>query len=137
MCDNNKVKKNVCANLVHITGILEQTSITDKTDKFYTASTKNNISVPQDINKKISTHILENTIPVCNVSKRAIHSQENKFTKIQYQSTPVVTTNNMRDNNKVKKNVSTNLVQISGILEQTYITDKTDKFYTASTIILL
>ena len=67
MRDNNKVKKNVCTNLVQLTDILEQTSITDKTDKCYTISTKNNISVPQDINKKISTHILENTIPVCNV----------------------------------------------------------------------
>ena len=65
MRGNNKVNKNFCTNLVQITDILEQTSITNKTHKLYTASTKNNINVPQDINLKLRTNILESTIPVC------------------------------------------------------------------------
>ena len=65
--------------------------------------------------------------------KSSVHSLEKNLTKIQYQSPPVLSTNNMRDNNTVKKNVCTNLVLNTSILEQTSITDKTHKVYTAST----
>ena len=66
MRDNKKVKKNVCTNLVQITDILEQTPITDKTHNFYTPPpTKKNLHSPQGTNKKLSTNILANTIPVC------------------------------------------------------------------------
>ena len=81
MRDNNKVTMSVCTNLVQITGILEQTSLTDKTHKFYTALTKNNIHVLQDINKKLSTNILEDTAPVCKDPKRNIsHPKQNLYT---------------------------------------------------------
>ena len=81
MRGNNKVKKNFCTNLVQITDILEQTSITNKTHKLYTASTKNNINVPQDINLKLRTNILENTIPVCKDPNRNIsHPKKNLYT---------------------------------------------------------
>ena len=42
--------------------------------------------------------------------KSSVHSLENNITKIRYQLPPVLTTNNMRDTNKVKKNVCTTLV---------------------------
>ena len=60
--------------------------------------------------------------------KSSVHSQEYNLTKIRYQFPPVLTTNNMRENKKVQKNVCTNLVQITDILEQTPITDKTHNF---------
>ena len=42
--------------------------------------------------------------------KSSVHSLENNLTKIRYQFPPILTTNNMRDNKQVKKNVCTNLV---------------------------
>ena len=63
--------------------------------------------------------------------KSSVHSLENKLTKIRYQFPPVLTTNNMQENKKVQKNVCTNLVQITDILEQTPITDKTHNLYTS------
>ena len=79
MWDNNKVKKNVCTNLVYITDIPEQTPITDKTHNFYIPpSTKKNLHLPQGTNKKLSTNILGNTIPVCGYPQRNIsHPKKN------------------------------------------------------------
>ena len=59
----------------------------------------------------------------------SVHSLENNLTKIRHQLPPVLTTKNMLDNNKVKKNVCTNLAQITNMPEQTPITDKTHNFY--------
>ena len=80
--DNKKVKKTVCTNLVQITDIIEQTPITDKTHNFYTPpSTKNNLHLPKGTNKKLSTHILVNAIPVCRDPKRTIlHPKQNIYT---------------------------------------------------------
>ena len=82
MWDNNKVKKNVCTNLVHITDIPEQTPITDKTHNFYIPpSTKKNSHLPQSTNKKLSTNILANTILVCKDPLRNIsHHKHNLYT---------------------------------------------------------
>ena len=79
MRENEKVQKNVCTNLVQITDILEQTPITEKTHNFYASpSTKNNLQLPQGTNKKLSTNILGNTIPVCGYPQRNIsHPKKN------------------------------------------------------------
>ena len=56
--------------------------------------------------------------------KSSFHSLETNLPKIQHQFPPVLTSNNMWDNNKEKKSVCTNLLQITEITEQTPIIDK-------------
>ena len=82
MRENEKVQKNVCTNLVQITDILEQTPITEKTHNFYASpSTKNNLQLPQGTNKKLSTNILVNTIPVSKDPKRnRLHPKQHLYT---------------------------------------------------------
>ena len=55
--------------------------------------------------------------------KASFLSLEKNLTKLRHQFPPVLTSNNMWDNNNEKKNVCTNLLQIIEITEQTTITD--------------
>ena len=66
MWDNNKEKKNVYTNSLLITEINEKIIITEKQNNSYTPpSTKQNLNLTQDSNKKLSTNILPNNLPVC------------------------------------------------------------------------
>ena len=66
MWDNNKEKKNVCTNLLQLTEITEQKTITDKKHNSYTPfSSKKNLHIPQGPIKKLRTNILANNIPAC------------------------------------------------------------------------
>ena len=82
MWDNNKEKKNVCTNLLQITEITKQITITDKQHNSYTPpSTKKNLHLPQGPIEELSTNILANTLPICKDPLRNIsHPKHNLYT---------------------------------------------------------
>ena len=93
-------------------------------------TTYNQHQVSEIKHSHISTIHSQPTTPTVNVKtnhrkeKSSFHSLETNLPKIQHQFSPVLTSNNIWDNNKEKKNVCTNLLQITEITEHTPITDK-------------